>query len=66
MSRIMLCLHLKDVKMSFEDLLRKHVGEAGRYQILITIAICIILTPDSFSSMELVFTTIAPEFWPQG
>ena len=60
------CLYLKAVKMAFDDVLQKYVGQAGRYQILLIIALCVIFTPDPFSSMELVFITITPAFWPKG
>ena len=59
-------LYLQAATMSFDDVLRKHVGEAGRYQVLVILATCIILIPDTFSNMEIIFTTITPEFWPQG
>ena len=59
-------LFIKVTTMSFDDVLRKHTGESGRYQVLVIFAICIILVPDAFNTTELIFTTITPDFWPQG
>ena len=52
--------------MGFDELLAKYTGECGRYQILIIIALNVIVIPDSFNTMEIVFTSYTPDFWPAG
>ena len=52
--------------MAFDDVLRKYVGELGRYQCLVILAIYICMISDAFDTMEIVFTQATPLFWPKG
>ena len=53
-------------KMTFDDVLRKHVGEIGRYQCLVVLMMNLCTLPSSFDTMEMIFTQATPLFWPKG
>ena len=49
--------------MYFDDLLTEHIGEFGRYQILLFIGIYCISIPATFDTMGIVFIAGIPRHW---
>ena len=52
--------------MAFEDVLRKYIGECGRYQIRIILLIIIVIMTDPFDTIEIVYIQATPSFSPKG
>ena len=50
-------------KMKFDDLLRDHVGDCGRYQAFVVIILCMIGIPEAMFLLDIVFTAGRPDFW---
>ena len=52
--------------MAFEDMLRKYIGECGRYQIRIILVIITIVITDPFDTIEIVYIQATPSFAQTG
>ena len=56
---------LKTINMDFDQLLIQHIGEFGRYQKILYIALSLVLFPAAFNNMAIVFLAAEPNHWCQ-